>query len=503
MFILTITAMLNPGNLKAGCIAAGDDLKLGICAEYQGAKYEASLIFFPHDTGLYWKLDTAAFGQIQSGDCIRVENDLSLKFSCAIYHDVAYAFTLNHTAYPNDASGLYWKMDISAFSTAYPIADTGQTKCYNASSEMSCPPSGASFYGQDAQYTDNQPRYTLSGDGLTVYDSNTGMTWQRSPDTNNDGAISAGDKYTYAKAQAYPAVLNAKKFGGYSDWRLPTIKELYSLIKFNGADPSSYTGSDTSSLTPFIDTGYFKFAYGQTSAGERIIDSQYASDTLYTGNTGMLFGVNFADGRIKGYGMSMPGGSTEKTFFVQLVRGNTGYGINNFKDNGDKTVTDNATGLMWSEYDSGSGMNWQDALAYVQTKNSQNYLGHNDWRLPNAKELQGIVDYTRSPDTTGSAAINPLFSCTKIRNEAGKDDYPYYWTSTTHATSNGMGSFAVYVAFGRAMGYMNGSWNDVHGAGAQRSDPKNGNPADYPTGHGPQGDAIRIYNYVRLVRGGM
>ena len=47
---------------------------------------------------------------------------------------------------------------------------------------------------------------------------------------------------------------------------------------------------------------------------------------------------------------------------------------------------------------------------------------------------------------------------------------------------------------------MNGAWVDVHGAGAQRSDPKAGDPADYPTGNGPQGDAIRIYNYVRLVR---
>jgi predicted RNase H-like HicB family nuclease len=39
--------------------------------------------------------------------------------------------------------------------------------------------------------------------------------------------------------------------------------------------------------------------------------------------------------------------------------------------------------------------------------------------------------------------------------------------------------------------------------GQERSDPKVGNPADFPTGHGPQGDAIRIYNYVRLVRGGL
>ena len=40
----------------------------------------------------------------------------------------------------------------------------------------------------------------------------------------------------------------------------------------------------------------------------------------------------------------------------------------------------------------------------------------------------------------------------------------------------------------------------MHGAGAQRSNPKTGDPADYPYGHGPQGDVIRIYNYVRLVR---
>ncbi|MCP4044018.1 MAG: hypothetical protein GY731_19015, partial [Gammaproteobacteria bacterium] len=58
----------------------------------------------------------------------------------------------------------------------------------------------------------------------------------------------------------------------------------------------------------------------------------------------------------------------------------------------------------------------------------------------------------------------------------------------------------VYVDFGRSMGYMNNNWVDVHGAGAQRSDPKSGDPDDYPYGHGPQGDAIRIYNYVRLVR---
>ena len=40
----------------------------------------------------------------------------------------------------------------------------------------------------------------------------------------------------------------------------------------------------------------------------------------------------------------------------------------------------------------------------------------------------------------------------------------------------------------------------VFGAGAQRSDPKVGNPDDYPFGLGPQGDVVRIFNYTRAVR---
>jgi hypothetical protein len=385
----------------------------------------------------------------------------------------------------------------SVAATSYPVVDTGQVKCYDNSSGISTPAAGEAFYGQDAQYAGNQPSYTSSADGLTVADNVTGLTWQSSPDTNSDGSLSSTDKLTFTQAQAVPASLNASGYGGYSDWRLPSIKELYSLIDFSGTDPNFMSG-DTSGLTPFIDTGYFKFAYGDTSQGERVIDAQYASGTLYTASANMLFGVNFADGRIKGYVLTMPGGR-EKTFFVQCVRGNTGYDANSFVGGGG-TVTDNATGLEWSQADSGQGMNWQEALAWVQQKNAEGYLGHSDWRLPNAKELQSIVDYTRSPDTTGSAAIDAVFDCTSIVNEVGQADYPFYWTSTTHASSNGSGGAGIYVAFGRAMGYMGIAWVDVHGAGAQRSDPKAGDPANFPQGRGPQGDAIRIYNYARLVR---
>ncbi len=385
----------------------------------------------------------------------------------------------------------------------YVIVDTDQSKCYSDDGQqISCPQDGDTFYGQDAQYIGNTHSYSVNGDG-TITDNNTGLMWQQTP----------GDKMTYEEAVANASTFN---LAGYTDWRLPTIKELYSLILFSGIDPSGLENDDTSGLLPFIDTNYFDFKYGDTSAGERIIDSQYASSTKYVSTTmngdETLFGVNFADGRIKGYGLTDPSGQGDKTFFVMYVRGSTNYGINSFVDNGDGTITDSATELMWMQDDSGSfyvgddedgALDWGQALQWAE---ELEYAGYSDWRLPNAKELQSIVDYTRSPATTNSAAIDPIFYVTSITDEGGGINYPFYWTSTTHANlMNGMS--AAYICFGEALGWMQSPTGDymlldVHGAGAQRSDPKIGDPADYPYGHGPQGDVIRIYNYVRCVRGG-
>ena len=413
----------------------------------------------------------------------------------------------------------------------YPIVSTGQSKCYDNRSEIAPPKRGEAFYGQDAQFHINPASYTSSVDGLTVRDNVTGLTWQRSPDTDGNGVLDRSDKLTFDQAQALPAKLNAAKFGGFDDWRLPTIKELYSLFDGRGTDPSGSTmDADTSGLSPYLDTKSFQFVYGNVT-GERVIDSQYASSTKYVGPGARgfpkLFGVNFADGRIKGYDLFMPGGRTGKTFFVLCVRGSPAYGKNDLHDNSDGTITDRATGLMWSKADSGQGMNWQAALAWVQQKNVAKFLGHDDWRLPGVKELQSIVDYSRSPDTSHSPAIDPLFTCTAITNEARQLDWPFYWSATTHAGLRG-GAAAMYVAFGRAGGWMSpggmaggppdraggrpqgdgalpesgGEYRfvDVHRAGAQRSDPKVGDPAQFPHGRGPQGDVIRIYNFVRLVR---
>lgn len=399
--------------------------------------------------------------------------------------------------------------------TGYPLVGTNQSTFFNNSSSISEPVSGEDFFGQNAHYPGNIPSYTDNGDG-TVTDNVTGLMWQQSFDQNGDGSVDYDDKLSLDEILVIPASVNT---GGYTDWRVPTIKEMYSLILFSGRDISGYTGSSTEDLIPFIDKEVFEFGYGDVDAGERLIDMQSATTSEYVSleTEPMVFGVNFADGRIKGYGIQMRGQS--KAFNYLLVRGNESYGINEFSENGDGTITDQATGLMWMKEDNGEGLLWKDALSLAE---NYEYAGYTDWRLPDVKELQSIVDYTRSPYTTTSAAIDPLFSCTPFINEAGEADYPFYWSSTTHGnwTEGHEGAWGTYVSFGKAMGNMSSlpdgpmpgeppamksapadtNWIDVHGAGAQRSDPKTGNPEEYSEGHGPQGDAIRIYNYVRLVR---
>jgi hypothetical protein len=375
---------------------------------------------------------------------------------------------------------------------SYPIVDTGQGKCYDNNAEIPC--SETNFAGQDAQYTGNAPSYTLSADGLTVTDNVTGLMWVQA----------RGSKMTW---DAAVAGASTNRTAGYDDWRMPTIKELYSLIQFNGVNgPDNMV---TTGFIPFLDTNYFGFAYGSGTGTERVIDCQDWSATKYVVSTTMnnqatIFGVNFADGRIKGYPQYEPssGGKIGYLLYARYVRGNPSYGINNFMSNGDGTVTDQATGLTWSQADSGIGLNWPDALAWVQAQNAANHLGYSDWRLPNIKELESIVDYTRSPVTTATAAIDTnYFTSTVITNEAGQPDYPYFWSSTT-LLDGGPTPSGTYISFGLAIGYVKGSWIDVHGAGSQKSDIMVGDTANYPNGRGPQGDAVRITNFVRLVRGG-
>ena len=345
------------------------------------------------------------------------------------------------------------------------LTATGQTIAYDTDGNIITGiAAGEALYGQDAHYLKGEEMSFEDNGNGTITDLNTGLMWQQVPSSND---------YTWQEAVDYCESLD---LNGYDDWRIPSVKELYSISDFNSG-------------WPYLNTNYFSLASGQVTKDEQFWSSIYYVGVTTEGGSASAFGVNHVTGHVKTYAAESFGPIGGK--YVRAVRGDD-YGVNEFTDNGDETITDNSTGLMWTQDDNGEGLDWEAALAYAE---DSEFASHSDWRLPNVKELQSIVDYSYSPSATNASnigpAINPLFSCTPIINEAGDDNYGYYWTSTSANFSGGEPYYyAWYVAFGRAIG---GEGEDLHGAGGVRFDTK------YEGGQLGEGGE-RYYNYVRLVR---
>ncbi|MDD4082992.1 MAG: DUF1566 domain-containing protein, partial [Sphaerochaetaceae bacterium] len=251
---------------------------------------------------------------------------------------------------------------------SYPLVDTNQGLCYDNSQQIDAPKVGEAFYGQDAQYTTNRPSYTDNKD-KTVTDNITGLIWTQEL---SDYSM------TWEEANTYVESLNT---GGITNWRLPTLKELWSIRDFSQG-------------WPWVNTTYFHLVGdGSQGAQQHSWSSNYYLVDTKESKDNIAFVVNDWTGHIK---------AMDGKRFVRAVSGSE-YGINEFKDNGDSTVSDEATGLMWAQDDSQETMNWEDALSFAE--NSE-YAGYTDWRLPNAKELQSIVDYSGAFPAIDTSVFN-------------------------------------------------------------------------------------------------
>lgn len=372
------------------------------------------------------------------------------------------------------------------------LPDTGQSSQYDVTGALMAPSESSLYTGQDASVDGNPLRYRDNGDD-TITDLNTGLMWQKAHD------------FTRRNMQDTVEQVENMSLGGHSDWRVPTIKELYSIAHFDGELKKP---EDDGESKPYIETSVFDYEYDRRLA----FAGQFWSSTLYIKNDiqnfsqhGGLqgaFGFNFSDGHIKSYetglfydgtaisdddGMFVPG------CFVRAVRGSTTLYDMEYVDNSDGTVTDKSTALMWAKDDSGKTMDWVAALEYAD---KSELAGYSDWRIPNAKELQSLLDY----DKKIFPAINTeLFNTTVTSFDTPEDAY-YFWTSTTQ------GDFkwtADYISFAQAWSKKSSDateYFDWHGAGAQRSDPKFGDPANFEQASKMASDYISIDNWVRLVR---
>ena len=264
---------------------------------------------------------------------------------------------------------------------AYPIPDTGQTNSYTET------------FGEDSDYIINPLSYTkldangndlpdsatswvmlrdnvtgliweVKTDDGSVHDKDNTYTWYDSnPETNGGDAGTPGDG---TDTEDFINSLNAQWFGGHNDWRLPRVEELNSIY-------------DHGTNKPAVNITFFP----------NTVSSRYWTSTTFAVWPPEAWASNFYSG-------GSPGKSDKSNgLYIRAVRGGEAVASHSFVDNGDGTVTDTSTGLMWEQTGAENGMVWESAINYCE---NLYFMGYADWRLPNYIELDSIVDYrTYSP----------------------------------------------------------------------------------------------------------
>ena len=296
-------------------------------------------------------------------------------------------------------------------SQCFRVPPTHQTTCYDNEAPMTCPGEAGSeaceavaFCGQDAQYPDAARTFACyRADGTegncsamipvaeneVVVDSLTGLMWQRS----YASARAWADGVTYCDDLAY---------GGYDDWRLPSQLELLSIVDNGTVNPSIDT-------TVFRGTpsGFFWTATRQPSTEGGVRYVQFG-----TGH------CSYYDDTHSAYTRCVRGGyrgSPEGTFNAFVLVGTL-----------EPTVIHKTTGLEWQKA-FGSDLTWQQSITYCETLD---YAGHTDWRLPNVKELQSLIN---------NEIINP---CSDFPNMPSVG----FWSSSTSMTDTGQGWVVGFVS---------------------------------------------------------
>ncbi|MCB1170874.1 MAG: DUF1566 domain-containing protein [Leptospiraceae bacterium] len=273
------------------------------------------------------------------------------------------------------------------------ILKTGQTYCSDtAGTSFPCPLLNYPYEdGEIQQGLERQ--FLLTGDG-NVLQKSTGLIWQRcSQGYSGEDCSIVGAQTTFTVAQA-----NASCTSLGTDWRLPSIQELSTLMDSGRSSPS----------------------YDGTAFPGSSFAVPYWSATADAGSPGSNFQLNF------GLGVLISVADTNSNA-ARCVQGPTAP-TRSFADSGTYSVTDSVTGLVWQKCPRGyltlpgcsldggaTGSAWQEALQYCGAL----LLDGRVWRLPNRNELMSLLDY--------STASNPRIDSVAFPGGITGN----FWSSTT------------------------------------------------------------------------
>jgi len=199
---------------------------------YEGIKYYVFADFSENTTAVY-----RFFNHVRGGHLYTVseaERDAVMQLPSWTYEGISFY------VYPHQESPA-------------PVPKTGQTTTYRAGDDGD--------YQMGAEWP--EPRFTDNGDG-TVTDNLTGLMWSKN--ANIDGQKTWSDAIDWC---------NALDHGGYSDWRLPNVRELHSLIDMGEYSPClpdghPYTNVQSSDYWSSSTPSYFT-----DTARHMIMDSGY------------------------------------------------------------------------------------------------------------------------------------------------------------------------------------------------------------------------------------
>ena len=296
---------------------------------------------------------------------------------------------------------------------------TGQKSCYSDTDfspesaigipkvfEIECPAEGEEIFGQDAYYAEvgscREHSYSKSGDNadvIIVKDEVTGLEWQQE----------ISGTYTYEEALDYCENL---EYGGFNDWRVPSMHELVSLIDLRCFE-SKCQNIDETYFPNTPKTFFWSSQKKRRDSGSEPINAW-----------GVYFWSGYTD---VGY-------MTSNHFSVRCVRGEPIYAAPNFTlsvKNGDEIVTDKNSNLIWQK--NHTMLTWKEALDYCE---NLEYAGYCDWRLPNRNELLSLIDYDKTepmssfpdmiPEIFWSSTTDLMFSPANCADEDENCGPGYY-----------------------------------------------------------------------------